>query len=336
MSQSRHPRSHDPFHANVALEQRTTLPVLGYPVTFESNDPAVIAIAEESFGLWRVIEQAPRLIEETAVLYRAQVEAGEEGGAAHPRLFYHSPDAMRVILRTPGSVGVADAARHEIVLYTTRTLLAHRQHFRYGVLEALTLAVLTRLDRQPLHAACITRGETALLLSGRSGSGKSTLAYAASRAGYKVLSEDYVNIQMEPRLRVWGMPGYLHLPVDAARHFPELKDARASLMANGKQKIALNLAELGATPPLPVAQRAGICVLDRGDEYEPSLETLDPAALHQAMTTDLDPGFDVFARSIGECIHLLASHGGWRLRVGSDPAQALPHIARMFDVLTGG
>ena len=323
-----------PLRPDVPLRHTVTLPVLGVPVTFESNDAGIIAIANDAFGAWRVLEQAPRLIEEVGVRYRAQVEAGDEGEAGHAPILYHQPDDGRVILRTSGTVGVADAGLRDIVLYTTTALVADRQHFRYGVLEALTLAVLTRLDRQPLHAACITRGDTALLLTGRSGAGKSTLAFAAARSGFRVLSEDYVNIQMEPRLRVWGMPGYLHLPVEAVRHFPELSTATPTLMANGKLKIAISLLDFGALPKLPVAQRAGICVLEPG-AVKPTLETLDADTLAQIMTERLDPGFDMFAATIGHAIRLLAGHGGWRLQLADEPAAALPLIEEMFDVLDG-
>jgi hypothetical protein len=325
-------RSKGPFRPELPLRHSVTLPVLGVPVTFESNDAAIIAIANDAFGAWRVLEQAPRLIEESGVRYRVQVESGDEGVVEHAEIDYHQPDDGRVVLRTAGTVGVADAGLRDIVLYTTTALVADRQHFRYGVLEALTLAVLTRLDRQPLHAACITRGETALLLTGRSGAGKSTLAFAAARSGFRVLSEDYVNVQMEPRLRVWGMPGYLHLPVEAARHFPELTTARPTLMANGKQKIAISLLDFGALPQLPVAQRAGICVLEPGAD-RPALETLDADTLEHAMTDRLDAGFDVFADTIGPAIRLLAGHGGWKLQLGDDPAAALPFIEEMFEIL---
>jgi hypothetical protein len=107
------------------------------------------------------------------------------------------------------------------------------------------------------------------------------------------------------------------------------------MRANGKEKIAINLAEMGATPSVPVAQRAGICILE-GGHLAVSLETLESAALMEAMTTRLDPGFDVFAETIGDCIRLLARHGGWRLRLSDDPEAALPSLAAMFDVLTGG
>lgn len=324
-----------PMPWDVRFDHRVSLPVLGIPVDFESNDAAPISVADEAFGAWRVLEQAPRLISEVRVRYRIHVEPGGERTTGHAELVYRQPDPLRVIVRTLGTMGIGDAARREALLYTNPELVADRQHFRYGVLEALALAVLTRLDRMPLHAACIARGDTALLLAGPSGSGKSTLTYAAARAGYKVLSEDYVNVQLEPRLRVWGMPGFLHLPADSAALFPELAEAKPSLMANGKEKIAISIASLGALPTLPVAQRAGICVLRRTDGA-PAMHTLDSKALQEELTGRLDPGFDQFPDQLDECVRLLAGHGGWKLEVGSRLEDALDCIASMFEVLAGG
>jgi hypothetical protein len=324
----------EPGRREPRLDQHAHIPVLGIRVAFESNDAEVIRIVDEAFGAWRVLDNAPRLLAEVRMRYRITVEEGEAASGDHVPIIYWQPDPMRVILRAGATVGVADAARREALIYTNRAMIADRQHFRYGVLEALALAVLTRLDRVPLHAACITRGDTALLLAGPSGCGKSTLAYAAARAGYKVLSEDYVNVQMEPRLRVWGMPGYLHLPPEAAEHFPELAEIRPGLRANGKLKIAINLSEMGAVPTLPVAQRAGLCILERTDEAA-SLETLEARHLLDALAQRLEPGFDVFAEKAAECYRLLGAHGGWKLRVGKDPQQALDCIESMFGVLSG-
>jgi hypothetical protein len=84
---------------------------------------------------------------------------------------------------------------------------------------------------------------------------------------------------------------------------------------------------------MPVAQRAAVCVLAPAMEDEPTLETLGSDELQEAMIAGLDPSADLFSDSIGDSIAVLAGHGGWRLRVGSDPHRALDHINAMFDVL---
>jgi hypothetical protein len=65
---------------------------------------------------------------------------------------------------------------------------------------------------------------------------------------------------MRPRLRVWGLPGHLHLPASARKHFPELAESLPTLLANGKKKIAVSVRGIGALPDMPVAPlRRDLC-----------------------------------------------------------------------------
>jgi hypothetical protein len=319
------------------LRYGAVIPVLGIRATFESNHDRVLEIVDQAFHAWPTIEHSPRLISDTTVRVRVHVETADEStDGDHATIRVRTPDLPRTLIATHRSLGIADAARREALLYTTTGLIEDTHHFRHNVLEALTLAVLTRLDRMPLGAACITRGDTALLLAGSTGSGRSTLAYAAARAGYGVLSEDRVAVQLDPRLRLWGTPGWLYLPLDAADHFEELADREPDLLVNGTPRIAIRSDSLDALPAVPVAQRAAVCVLAPAKEDTPPLETLDGTALQEAMIAGLDPSADLFADTIGDSIAVLAGHGGWRLRTGPDPLAALDHIDAMFEVLADG
>ena len=131
------------------------------------------------------------------------------------------------------------------------------------------------------------------------------------------------------------MPGYLHLPLDAAEHFPELAGAETRLMANGKEKIAVDLRERDAVAPSPVVERAGLCLL-RGGEGEPALEPVTAEEAVEELLRRREPGFDIFQDTIGEAIRELARGGAWRLRVGPDPSAAVPRLREMFDDLDGG
>lgn len=325
-------RGTDPLGRDVPLLYETCIPVMGIPVHFQCNAAVVLELIEETFGLWRTLpaQDVENDVEEVKV--RFVVQEGDEGDDPHAPLSYRMPDEQRVFLSTLGSFGVADPARRETVAFVTAALVEDRQHFRYGVLEALTLAVLSQLDRQPFHAAALVRCDAALLLTGPSGVGKSTLTYAAVKDGLRVLSDDTVNLQLHPRLRVWGMPGYLHLPPDAALRFPELADAETLLMANGKEKVAVDLREMDAAAPSPVVERAGLCLLRRGE----GKATFEPLAAEEAVEEVRgreEAGFDLFRDTIGEAVRELARGGAWRLRVGPDPSEALPLLRMMFDAL---
>jgi hypothetical protein len=335
MSRERHPPAGDSARTGGALVHRCTLPVLGIPVRFEANDRRPIEIAEEAFGAWRTLESNPGLIDHTPLLVRVLVGPGREGGGAHAPLVHRPAGPGRVTITSPGSRAVADVGRREATIRVTEELLGDRQHFRYGVLESVTLCMLSSRDRQPVHAAAITRANAVLVLAGPSGTGKSTLAYAAAtRLGCRILAEDVVNVQMRPALRLWGLPGFLHLPPHAARHFPELARNAPTLSANGKTRIAVALERIGALPHSPFATRAGICILERGDGPA-SLEPLEPAAVVAALTTKLEPGFDVYADTVGDCLAAMAAAGGWRLRTTARPADAYPLLDRALAAIAG-
>jgi hypothetical protein len=183
-----------------------------------------------------------------------------------------------------------------------------------------------------VHAAAIVRGGAALLLAAPSGVGKSTLAYAAARAGLAVLAEDLVYVQTRPELRVWGLPGWLHLPEGAAAYFPELTGTRAVLLANGKRKIAVQTAALGALPQLPVARRAGICLLRR-DGGPTRLTRVAPDVVAAELGRVPEPGFDTYAEDAAGPVRRLAARGAWLLHVGAPPADIVPLLHEMFDTL---
>ena len=311
-----------------------TFPVFGIPTRFESNSPEVIRVAEEAFGAWSVLEREPSWIFARPVRVKVEVAPGDEGAGGRARVEVGLPRPTRMVLTTPGSRAWADAALREAAAEVTEALVRDREHFRSSVVEALTLFLLSRLDREPLHAAAVARGGAALLLAGRSGVGKSTLVYAAARSGLGVMAEDAVFLQLRP-FRVWGMPGHVHLTPASRAFFPELEGAAPTLRANGKTKIAVSLRALGAVAPRLVAERAGVCLLARGDG-RPRLERLSSDEVARALTARLEPGFDHFAASIGERIRPLAERGGWRMTLPDFPPDALPLLHEMLDALEAG
>lgn len=189
--------------------------------------------------------------------------------------------------------------------------------FREQVLDCLILWLLTRNGRTPIHASAFAAGSTAILLAGRSGSGKSCLALAAHSAGFPLLSDDTVYLEVERRFRVWGIPRPVHLfPEDA----PQVRGAPIRLR-NGKRKRAIAL----PAPPQPVtADSATLCVLHRGDRT--SLEWLDSSTALAALGP-LEPGFDLLATDIETGLRRITRRGAWRLTLSSEPKEAIALLA---------
>lgn len=321
----------DTLYRDVRLDYRVQLPVLGIPVEYRTNAPEIIEAVNDAFGVWRALEprgeQSASLVQVRLVLH-----AGSEGSAEHPTVSHRLPDPERLLVQTLGSIGCADGSRRDAVAYVTPQLVADRAHFRYSVVELLTLFLVTQQDRLPLHAAGLVRGDAVLLLAGPTGVGKSTLGYAAVRAGHRLFSEDVVYVQREPTLRIWGLGIHVHLPVEAARWFPELERETPSLLMNGKRKLAVAVEEAGT--PL-VVERAALCLLARGPgPVRFGRERSDELA--RAVAEWLEPGFDRFAEPLERAMRRLTAQGGWRLTLSDDPADALPYLEEMLTALDDG
>ena len=288
----------------------TTVPVLGVPVRFESNDVAVLDAVERAYAPGA----AP---DEPAASVRIDVVAGEGLGVG-----FEVCDGDLLVVSGDGCRGTSDFTRREAVAEVTGGLLADDAGFARGVLDALTLWIVTGMDREPLHAAAVAEGRSALLLAGESGAGKSTTVYACARAGVRVLAEDAVYLQLFP-FRVWGMARAVHLLPDARRFFPELAALPTRPMPNGKTKLVVDLPRpSGAREPI---DRAAVCLLARGGP--PGIERVSADEVAAALTRAPAAGFDRFAESIGPRVRRLSEGGGWRMTLPPDPRD-VPDLVR--------
>jgi hypothetical protein len=306
-----------------SLAYGETLPVLGIPVEFRTNSRYVLRVVEESFGTWRRLEAPTSSV---SLVVRIAVIDGDEGGAVPSPVRHFCPDPQHFVANSFGSVGVCDPLRRESVAYVTTALAADREHFRASMLEALTFALVAQFDRHPLHAAAIARNGRVALLVGESGAGKSTLAYLARSAGFDVLAEDHAWIELEPELRVWGGVSRVRLGDDAAVHFPDAPSVGVMTTVGGKTKLAV---DIESTTDSLVVTDPVVCLLTRANGVA-TIERADPDAIFGALTSTVSPGFDRFPERHQRVARALTTHGGWRLRLSSDPRQALPLLEQIL------
>ena len=327
-------RPTDPLYRDVHLGQVAELPVVGVPVRFETNSAAVLDVIMEAFGSWAPLAAREDLLAPERVRVRLIVHEGEAGASGHARpLIYRAPDPTRVVISSPGSVGIIDLHLLDGVAYVTPSLVAERAYFRAQIVEGITLMLVEHLDRVPIHAAAVARNGVALLLAGASGTGKSTLAYAAASTGLHVLSDDMVFVQLRPQLRVWGGSSRAYLHEQARAHFAELADVPVSVLANGKRKLPVDMASAAERPMLPVVERAGICLLQR-TASPAGLERVAPATLQAELLHSLEGGFALFFReATAPRVAALANGTGWRLNLSGHPADAVPYLYAMLDEL---
>jgi hypothetical protein len=303
-----------------------TIPVLGIPTRFETNSPTVLRIVDRSFGSWRALGDGQG---EADVPARVRIVVGEGDEGSDVRVRHLSTDDGRLIVQSSGSVAISDPARRDATAYVSTALVADVEQFGTELLEAATLALLSALDRHPVHAAAVVKDGRATLFAAGSGTGKSTLAWLCHSAGYALMAEDRVYVQLEPALRVWGWPSSVRLlPEVAAR----LDASHATpTERRGKTKVEIDAFTEPHRERL-VASDVVTCVLTR-DGGPAALAPLDPDALARALSAQLAAGFDRFPQRWPAVASALAARGGWRLNLASDPMAALPFV---HDILRGG
>jgi hypothetical protein len=309
----------------LAAEYRAVHWVLGHPVRVTSNHPVVMEQAARSFGRWSPSGDgaAPEIRLEVHV-------AGDDDAPLADPVFTVDPGGV-FELRLGEHHGRSDAASGRVRIRVTPALLRHPDVLRHTFLEGMTLWPLSHRDRCPLHAAALAEGGRALLLSGPSGSGKSTLAYAAVRAGLQLLAEDTVYVETGPPVRVWGLPGFLHLLPDAARFFPELHGREPAVQPNGELKIPVDLRATDGVPALPWAERAGICLVARGPEL--IVERIGADETAASVAGNSAGGFGYFADRLRAAVEAIGAGGCWRMVVPPEPSRAVPALREMISSL---
>jgi hypothetical protein len=302
-----------------------TLPVLGIPTRFATNDRDMLEIVEESFDVWRALASHEPIEEDAPEPVDVHIFVRDDRGTTHASagpIEHHMSDDLRFVARSVDAVAVTDPARRVATIRASRALVAERDRFSAEMLEAVVLALLSCYDRHPLHAAAVAHREQALLLAAPSGTGKSTLAWLCHSAGLDLLGDDHVRVQLAPSLRIWGWPARVRLLAETAlrmgvSHSPER-------LLNGKRKAVID-ARHGVSAGRLVAREATVCVLSR-DGGPLTLAPLSPEAVARALEAQLAPGFDRFPERWPLVLRELTARGGWRLNLTDDAHDALPIV----------
>jgi hypothetical protein len=234
-------------------------------------------------------------------------------------------DGSSVTVRGPGVLARAELDHGFALCTVSAEYIELPDTLRQEVLEPLVLMLLTRRDRTPLHASGFIVDGLAILLAGRTGAGKSCLARAADAAGFQVLSDDVVFVQLAPRLTVWGWPTAAHL---LAQDAPDAAGATRSRNGKVKQVVTLRSASQAAI----ASGRAALCILSRA--AEPALSQISAAAVVERLWP-LDEGFDLLSGPIAKAVERLSVGGAWDLSLSADPAEAihllLANLPRLSD-----
>jgi hypothetical protein len=286
---------------------------------FETNDPALGAAADVSFGRF----PAPPDDREPLVV-RLFSEPSPAGG----------PTLGPVINRTTANLYLISGGSHDVAVADLDAGVAHGfvseatardgPSVRYSFIEGMALSMLARSRGYfVLHAAGVVRGDRGIVLQGPAGVGKSTLAMACARRGFGVFAEDAVFVRVRPNaLEWWGLPWVQRLLPDARTLFPELAGLPEHLRPNGESKIDVELESVLPGRAVPCAAPGPIVLLSRDDGGPTRIEPVEATDVAEALDVHWpwDGGWSqAHERGAG----MLGAGGVFRLHVNGTPDEAV-------------
>ena len=245
----------DPLVSRIDLPFSAKFYPAGFTLDLTSNSGEVIEAATETWGGWaKEFECEP-------VSIRVIVQ---EQGPLAPQPSFRRQGHLFSIVSDADNFAVADLESLFGCVYVSASTAAEHAWLRWFFLESLGYALLAQRYIVPVHAACVSRNGTGVLLCGPSGAGKSTLSYACARSGWTFISDDgtWLLPDREDRAAI-GRPGQARFRLDSARLFPELAGFSERAHPNGK--LSLEVA-LGEFPEIRKGSRctiAGTVILDR-------------------------------------------------------------------------
>jgi hypothetical protein len=283
-------RPQDELRFNMDLPFRRMFYPLGFSVEIITNEQTVLAAAEETFGHMREMRQNTPL--------EIRIGVSVEGGK------YCPPEPTRREYNHLYSL-VADAENQAILdlktctsfAWLTKAAVENRLYFRNNFLEKSVYLLLGASFVTDLHAACVSKNGSGILLFGDSGAGKSTLAYGCARAGWTYTSDDtsyLINSSQPPR--VIGHSHRVRFRPSAKTLFPELEGQALSPRLEGKPSIELPVAELPVLLTSAEATVDAIVYLNRQPSSQVRLTQLPMGTATKFICRDLYSAGEIRAR----------------------------------------
>jgi hypothetical protein len=153
---------------------------------------------------------------------------------------------------------------------------------RHHLLDQVLPRVLEHLGHMMIHASAIRTPNGVVLFVAEAGAGKSTLAASFQTAGVELLSDDCVQLILDPGAGVGCIPTYRSLRLWSDSADAVMADEAYEPMTPGSDKRRLGLAQPHAAVPGDVV---AICVLaGDDDDDDPGAVTFSPVTPARAVS----------------------------------------------------
>jgi len=307
----------------------------GFPVEFSTNHPRLLegaAISAGRFSQCLPMDEAGTI--QLSVVLDERLPLAELPSNWPERLRYYGIGPWLTINAEPWVNAFADLDERRGLALVSPSLLEHPYLYSRFIMDGFILNLVMRHALGQLHASCVHRDGTALLLSATHNSGKSTTAFRLALAGYDFLSDGMTYVRAgEGGLELLGYPvGEVKLRLDMIDKFPILQGHGMDVMVREDKKVVFNLRRLlpGRVLEGPLRPtRIILCLVERTGNPHTRLERIDPqAALPELWPemTHLDAP-EVMQANLRAVYALLEQAQAYRMYLGHDENHILETLS---------
>lgn len=284
-------RPSDPLLGKAELKFRAMFYPLGFAVEIATNDRAVLAAANESWGgMNERYAKTPLRVH--------VIVTDDEAFDCPPAPVVRARGHLLSMVADAENQGICDMTAGFAFVCIGQAALRHSSYLRYYFIEAAVYNLIGALHVTPLHAACVSRNGHGLLFCGNSGAGKSTLAYACARAGWTYTSDDSTYLLRGIVPKVIGNSQKVRFRPSARQLFPELAGRDLTPRAEGKPSIEVSSLELPDLITSDEASIHSIVFLNRQPSAVAVLHPLPRASAIQYFDEALFPDHEIHARQM--------------------------------------
>lgn len=328
----------DPFGERRRALWRLHGQLLGGHFEFETDSRALLRVVEAAYA-----RLPPHTLARSAPRFRVRLVLGSASpGSGAPATRVAEPPAVRPVAGAGMLCGALENASfaamtpaHDgALIVVARDMLRHPYHLRYELLEFVVYVLAARRQGLlPLHAGCLGRHGSGLLLIGPSGSGKSTLVAQGLLAGMDFLAED--SVLVSPRgLLATGIGNFVHLRRDSLQFLASaerrllLRGAAPIRRRSGVEKLEIDLRR----PPYRLADAPqlihAVVFLSRQRARRQLLKPLERAATRARLETSQRYA----AQQIGwrPFVQRLTQLPAYELRRGGHPREAIEALREVL------
>ncbi|MCK6625105.1 MAG: hypothetical protein L6R45_08000 [Anaerolineae bacterium] len=297
---------------------------MGFSLHLTSNNPAIIAAAQTSFGRFGPAES----VEQPDFTFRLFTHDVDDGPGGPP--VFRLEGSLLYQSTGRDSTLVADLSAGLAFGYFSATTVANPVSFRWHFLELAFFMLLEWRGLMGVHGAALAKQGQAVLLRAQSGGGKTTLAYAAAASGkFQALAEDVVWLDSRRNLW-WGMPWSFHLLPDAKKLFPALAAYQPVLQTNGEMKLEVNLETIQPGSTTISAQPKAVVLVERRVGEQSRLELLPPTAVRELWPFG-STGLEMKLPHHPAHLETLFQHKTYRLYFGDDIQAGVDLLETIFE-----